>query len=84
VETYKKQKIVTKYVCFCSSTTLTSKIITEIIEKKFSGCLNSCNKFAFWAILMNYEIICGTVMKSSCVAGGGAVGAGVPTKRLIC
>jgi len=53
-------------------------------HSEFSGCLNSCNKFAFWAILMNYEIIYGTVMKSSCVAGGGAVGAGVPTKRLIC
>jgi len=31
METY--QKIVTNYVCFCSSTMLTSKIIIEIIEK---------------------------------------------------
>ena len=47
METYKNKKIVTKYVCFCSSTMLTSKIITEIIEKhsKFSGCPNSCNSF---------------------------------------
>ena len=43
----KNKKIVTNYVCFCSSTTLTSKIITEIIENhsKFFGCPNSCNKF---------------------------------------
>jgi len=47
METYKNKKIVTNYVCFCSSTMLTSKIITEIIEKhsKFSGCPNTCNSF---------------------------------------
>jgi len=28
METYKKQKIVTSYDCFCSSTMLTSRIIT--------------------------------------------------------
>jgi len=49
----KKQKIVTNYVCFCSSTMLTAKILTEIREKhsEFSGCPNSCNKFIssrFW------------------------------------
>jgi len=46
MEAYKK-KIVTNYVCFCSSTMLTSKIITEMIENhsELSGCPNSCNKF---------------------------------------
>jgi len=29
-ETYKNKKIVTNYVCFCSSTMLTTKIITEL------------------------------------------------------
>jgi len=40
----KNKKIVTSYVCFCSSTSLTSKIITKIIEnhRKFSGCPNIC------------------------------------------
>jgi len=44
VESYKKQKIVAKYVCFCSSTMLTSKIITEITENfsELSGDPNSC------------------------------------------
>jgi len=44
METYKR--IATDYICFCSSTLLTSKIITEIIENhsEFSGCPNSCNK----------------------------------------
>jgi len=48
METYKKQTVVTTYVCFCSSTMLTSNIITEIIENhsEFSGWQNSCNKFA--------------------------------------
>jgi len=31
-QTYKKQKIVTNYACFCSATMLVSKLITEIIE----------------------------------------------------
>jgi len=45
MQTYKK--IVINYVCFCSSTMLTSKIITEFIENhtEFSGCRNSSNKF---------------------------------------
>jgi len=45
METCKKQKIVTNHVCFCSSTMLTSKILTEIIENpsEFSGCPNNCN-----------------------------------------
>jgi len=39
METYEKQKIVTKYVCFYS-TKLTSKLMTKIIENhsEFSGC----------------------------------------------
>jgi len=47
METYKKQKIITNYVCFCSPTMLISKMITEIIENRseFSGCPNNCNKF---------------------------------------
>ena len=45
METCKKQKIVTYYVCFCSSMILTSKIITEIIlnHSEFCGCWKSCN-----------------------------------------
>jgi len=44
---YKRKTIVTNYVCFCSSTLVTLKITTEIIENhsEFSGCPNSCNKF---------------------------------------
>ena len=47
METCKKQKIVTKYVCFYSSTMLTSKTITEFIENhsNFSWYPNTCNKF---------------------------------------
>ena len=47
IETYKNRKIVTKYVCFYSSTMLTSKITTKFVENhsEFSGCPNSCNKF---------------------------------------
>ena len=43
----KTKKIVTYYVCFCSSAMLTSKIITEIIENhsEFSGCSKSCNHY---------------------------------------
>jgi len=46
METYKKQKIVTNYYCFCASTTLTSKIVAEIVENhsEFYGCTNSCSK----------------------------------------
>jgi len=46
-KTFKKQtKSFTNYACFCSATMLTSKIITEIIEKhsEFSVWVNSCNK----------------------------------------
>ena len=41
---FKNKKIVAKYVCFCSSTMLTSKIITEIIENysELSGGPNGC------------------------------------------
>jgi len=47
METYKKQKNRSQSVCFCSSTMLTSKIITEIIENhsEFAGFRNSWNKF---------------------------------------
>ena len=47
IGTYKNKKIVTNYACFCSSTTLASKMITEIIKNhsEFSGCPKSCNKF---------------------------------------
>ena len=43
----KNTKIVTNNVCFCSSTMLTSKIITEIIENhsEFFGCSKSCNDY---------------------------------------
>jgi len=46
METYKK--FVTNYVCFCSPTMLTSKMITEMMENHsgFSEWRNSCNKFA--------------------------------------
>jgi len=44
----KNKKLVTNNVCFCSSTMLTSKIVTEIIEKRseFSGCSKSYNDYA--------------------------------------
>jgi len=48
METYEKQsKIVANNVCFCSSTMLTSKIITEIIENLsgFSGCSKSSSDY---------------------------------------
>jgi len=32
MQSCKKQKIATNYACFCTATTLTSKIIAEIIE----------------------------------------------------
>jgi len=41
IETYKKQKIVTKYACLCSATMLTSRRITEIIEKAILNCLGA-------------------------------------------
>jgi len=42
-----KKQIVNNYACFCAATTLTSKIIAEIIENRyeFCGCANGCNKF---------------------------------------
>ena len=42
-----KKKIVTNYVCFCSPTMLTSKILTKFTENHsaFSGCSNNCNNF---------------------------------------
>jgi len=47
METYKMQKNFHQYVCFCSATILTSKIITEGVENhsECCGCVNSCNKF---------------------------------------
>ena len=43
----KNKKIVTNDVCFCSSTMLTSRIITEIIENhsELFGCSKSCNDY---------------------------------------
>jgi len=38
METYKKQKIVTNYACFCSATIFTSKIITDIPENHYEFC----------------------------------------------
>jgi len=62
-ELTKNNKFVTNYVCFCSLTMLTSKIITEIIENhtEFSVCVNSCYKFV--ASRSNYGIIYNTVRK---------------------
>jgi len=62
---------------------LISKIPTEIIENhsEFSGCPNSCNKL-LQIDLDNYEITYD--IKSSCVGGGGEVGASAPPKALIC
>jgi len=39
MKTYKTQKIIANYACFCSAAMLTSRIITEIIENhsEFSG-----------------------------------------------
>ena len=57
METYKRQKIFTNYACFCSSTMLTSKIITEIIENpsEFSGArISAINLFQF--DIINHEI----------------------------
>jgi len=41
IENCKTQKIVTNYACFCAVTTLTSKIIAEIIENhsEIYGCV---------------------------------------------
>jgi len=41
MQTYKKQKILHQYVCFCSATMLTSKIITESVENhsEYYGCV---------------------------------------------
>ena len=45
METYKKDRY--QLCCSCSSTTLTSKIITGMIENhsEFAACRNSCNEF---------------------------------------
>jgi len=45
METYKN--IITNYVCFCSSTMLTSKVTAEMMENhsELSECRNSCNKY---------------------------------------
>ena len=47
MQTYKKHKILHQYVCFCSVTMLTSKIITESVENHSECCgyVSSCNKF---------------------------------------
>jgi len=38
MQTYKKQKNIHQYVCFCSSKMLTSKIITESVENHYECC----------------------------------------------
>jgi len=47
MQTYKKQKILHQYVCFCSATMMTSKIITESVENhsECCGCVYSCTDF---------------------------------------
>ena len=47
MQMYKKQKIIHQYVCFCPTTMLTSKIITESVEihSECCGCVNSCSEF---------------------------------------
>jgi len=64
METYKRQKIFTNYACFCSSTMLTSKIITEIIENpsEFSGArISAINLFQF--DIINHESTHDPLMK---------------------
>jgi len=43
METYKKNCF--QFACFCSASSLTSKVITEILENhsEFSGYANNCN-----------------------------------------
>ena len=84
METMKNKQIVTNNVCFCSSTMLTSKIITEIIENhsEISGCSKKLQWLCFNSILVNYEITYDTVMKNS-----GACwrwGSSAPPNVLIC
>jgi len=38
MQTYKKHKIIHQHVCFCSTTMLTSKIITESVENHSECC----------------------------------------------
>jgi len=38
MQTYKKKKILHQYVCFCSTTMLTAKIITESVENHYECC----------------------------------------------
>ena len=67
MQTYKQHKILHQYVCFCSVTMLTSKIITESVENhsECCGCVNSCNKFFSTTVeLVDHEIPYGTVMES--------------------
>ena len=70
----KNTKIVTNNVCFCSSTMLTSKIITEIIENhsEFFGCSKSCNDYvsirSWWTTKLPMILLWKTVVL---VGGGG-------------
>ena len=73
METYEKQKIVINNVCFCSSTMLTPKIITEIIENhsEFSGCSKSCNDYVSsrsWKTTKSYMIL---LWETVVLVGGG-------------
>ena len=68
METCQKQKIATKYVCFCSSTMPTSKTITKLLENhfEFSGCRKSCNKFvssqSWFAMKLPMRLLCKAVV----------------------
>jgi len=66
MQIYKKHKILHQYVCFCSATMLTSKIITESVEhhSECCGCVNSCSKFVSTTVdHVHHEIPNDTVMK---------------------
>ena len=68
METCQIQKIATKYACFFSSTTPTSKIITKFLENhfEFSGCPKSCNKFvssqSWFAMKLPMRLLCKAVV----------------------
>ena len=60
METCKKQtnRYQLAYDCFCTATTLASKIIAELIENhyEFCGCANRCNKFVSSRSLLTIEL----------------------------
>jgi len=64
MEACKKQKIVTNYVCFCAASTLTSKVIAQIIETilNFVGARIVAIDY-FTSTLINHKITYDSVMK---------------------